>query len=387
MLGGGVAGCAAALALRCRGIDDILIVEAGTYGGYQIGETIPPDARLLLEQLALWESFAGEGHEPCLGSRSAWGGELVGYNDFLFNPHGVGWHLDRKKFGAFMAEAAERNGAELKVGVRFVSAEREAGGAFELLLKTGEGPQRVQAQFVIDATGASSRFARLMGARPLLHDRLLWIGAVLEGPAAMDRSRLTMIEAVEYGWWYAAGVPGQRVVVGAITDAETNKRVMLHRPDMWLLHLDKTRHMAAWLAGSRIGNRRLTIRAAPSFVLDRVCGSNWLAVGDAASAYDPIVSQGIYKALFEGLQSAAAIARHFAGVGPAVAEYQESVVARFNDYLKTRSHLYGCERRWPSSSFWRNRARRSSHAPVPDWKPNATALVMNSAKHRGAASD
>ena len=123
-----------------------------------------------------------------------------------------------------------------------------------------------------------------------------------------------MIEAVEYGWWYAASVPGGRTIVGAITDAQTNRRIVLHQPGRWLLHLEKTRHMAAWLAGCRFGNNQLTIRPAPSFVLDRICGSDWLAVGDAAAAYDPIASQGIHKALSDGLLSAAAIADHLAGI-------------------------------------------------------------------------
>jgi flavin-dependent dehydrogenase len=312
--------------------------------------------------LQIWEGFIDEGHEPCLGSRSAWGEDLIGYNDFLFNPHGAGWHLDRRKFGAFMARKAKQSGAELKSGTWFVSAERVAAEVFELLLKTGEGPQRVQAQFVVDATGSHFRLAKIMGARPLFHDRLLWIGVVLGCLAALDFCRLTMLEAVENGWWYAASVPGERVVVAAITDAETNKRAMLHQPDRWLSYLKKTRHMAAWLADCSFDNdQRMTIHAAPSFVLDRVCGSNWLAVGDAASAYDPIASQGIHKALFDGLQSAAAISNHLAGVRAAFDEYQASIVARFTDYLKNRNYFYDLERRWPSSPFWRNRRQRSTH--------------------------
>jgi hypothetical protein len=63
-----------------------------------------------------------------------------------------------------------------------------------------------------------------MGAMPLLHDLLLWIGALLDRPATPDFSRLTMLEAAEDGWWYAANLPGERVVVAGITDAENNKR-------------------------------------------------------------------------------------------------------------------------------------------------------------------
>jgi flavin-dependent dehydrogenase len=265
-----------------------------------------------------------------------------------------------------MASKAKQSGAELKRGTSFVSAERVAAEGFELLLKTGEGPQRVAAQFVVDATGSRFRLAKIMGARPLFHDRLLWIGAVMTCPAALDLSRLTMLEAVEDGWWYAASVPGGRVVVAAITDAETNKRTMLHQPDRWLCGLKKTRHMAGWLADCSFGDdQRMTIDAAPSFVLDRVCGSNWLAVGDAASAYDPIASQGIHKALVDGLQSAAAIADHLAGVRTAFDDYQASIVARFTDYLNNRNYFYDLERRWPSSAFWQNRRQRSAHPMLP----------------------
>src|SRR5262249_25723454 len=147
--------------------------------------------------------------------------------------------------------------------------ERGAGEGVALRLKTREGSQRVHARFVVDATGPHARFARAMGAQPRVHDQLVWIGAVLNRPA--EFSRLTMVESAESGWWYAAGVPGSRVVAAAITDAQTNRQAMLHRPQRWLSGLRKTRHMAGWLAECSFEDRQpMTIRATPSFVLDRV---------------------------------------------------------------------------------------------------------------------
>lgn len=365
VLGGGIAGCATALALCRRGIDDILIVEAGSYDTFQIGECIPPETRLLLEDMQIWQDFLKEGHETCLGNRSAWGSDVIGYNDFLLNPHGTGWHLDRRKFGAFMARRAMQQGAELRSNTRFVSAECVGEGGLELELKTEQGARRVHAQFVVDATGPRFCLAKAMGAKSILHDRLIWIGVVFESPSSPEVSQFTMLEAAETGWWYAARLPGERIIVAAVTDGETNELAMLHRPERWLSGLKKTVHMAAWLHGcARSDSHTTAIRVAPSFLLDRVHGGNWLAVGDAASAYDPITSQGIYKALHDGVQSAVAIADHLAGAVGAFDDYQAAVVSRFADYLANRNDLYDLEQRWLSSPFWRNRKRPSPH-PKP----------------------
>jgi flavin-dependent dehydrogenase len=90
-------------------------------------------------------------------------------------------------------------------------------------------------------------------------------------------------------------------------------------------------------------------------MLDRVFGSNWVAVGDAACACDPIAAQGIHKALFDGLASAAAIADHLKGAADAFDAYQASVAGRFREYLRSRDYFYHLERRWRASPFWRNR--------------------------------
>jgi flavin-dependent dehydrogenase len=125
--------------------------------------------------------------------------------------------------------------------------------------------------------------------------------------------------------------------------------------------LNKIRYVAAWLDdGTRRDGGRMVIAEAPSFVLHKICGSGWMAVGDAASAYDPISSAGIYKALSDGLRSAAAITNHLNGASDAFAAYKASVVEGFIEYLQNRNYYYNLEKRWPSSPFWRNRRRNST---------------------------
>ena len=55
---------------------------------------------------------------------------------------------------------------------------------------------------------------------------------------------------------------------------------------------------------------------ADSSRIDRTAGPNWLAVGDAATAFDPLASQGIYHALFSASNAARAILDRSASPAP-----------------------------------------------------------------------
>lgn len=363
ILGGGPAGCAAAIALRRLAVERVLVVEAGSYERIRVGESIPPDSRVALDRLGVSARFLADGHEPCLGSCSAWGGGELGYNDFLFNPHGHGWHLDRRRFDALLAGEAVEAGAELMTGWDFKGAERPAEAAFELRLGHGDlAPRTVRARFVVDATGRRSRFARSMGGRQLFHDRLTCVVAFMRRRPASRLTRLTMLEAVEYGWWYAARLPAEGVAVAVASDPEAVKRARLHTREGWLAGLAATEHLARELDGCRVEDGQMVARTAPSFVLDRAAGSDWLAVGDAAASCDPISAQGIHNALHDGLLAAEAIAARIDGDASALDDYHESIASRFAGYLSARNYLYGLERRWADAPFWSRRRARVAAA-------------------------
>lgn len=360
VLGAGPAGCATAIALHQHGISDVLLVEAGQALGaldaVRVGESLPPDVRLLLQQLGLWQDFLAEGHAPCFGSCSVWGGDAPGYNDYLLNPHGHGWHLDRRRFDVFLARQALARGIQLLDCTRFLDAAPVAGGGYGLQLESAGMPRAVRAAFVVDATGRSARFARLRGTTRQFHDRLGYLAGFLDLPThAAPFSRMTLLEAVEYGWWYAARLAERRVAVAVASDPDRVKQLGLHRPETWLARLRATRHVGpALVEGVPVPGRR-AVCSAPSFLLDRRHGPDWLAVGDAASAYDPIAAQGIYKALLDGLEAADAIAAACDGESGPLDAYGAAVAERFDDYRANRDYFYGIEHRWPTASFWQRR--------------------------------
>jgi flavin-dependent dehydrogenase len=358
ILGGGPAGCATALSLLAAGIDpaEVVLIEASRYERERIGESVPPDCRRLFAALGVLQGFLDEGHAPSYGSASSWGSDELGYNDFVFHPDGHGWHLDRRRFDAWLAAEVRARGVEIRVGLRFLDViEQGADGAL-LVLGDARGEQdRVHARFVVDATGARSQYARRMGARRRELDRLVSVAAFFRLPENAEFPPRTMLEAVEYGWWYTARLPDRRIAVALATSHASFKQRRFDRPRAWLQALVGTRHIIGPLAACEPEPGSLSICTAPSFVLDRAYGDHWLAVGDAASAYDPISAQGIFKALRDGLSAGRSAAEFLAGRSDALVHHQQDLEQRFDAYAQQRAYYYAQEQRWPDSPFWRER--------------------------------
>jgi flavin-dependent dehydrogenase len=361
VIGAGPAGSATALRLAHHGAGRVLLADAGGFDAFRIGESIPPDTGLLLAELDLLPGFLAQEQEPCLGSCSSWGDDELGYNDFVTNPHGHGWHLDRNRFDAFLAHQAAERGVRLELGWRLETAERQPEGGWRLTFQVAGGRKRhVDAGIVVDATGQRASFARLAGARRRIADRLICVASRFELAAGTGFGKLTLLESRGYGWWYAARLADGAAVVAVTTDPATCRRRNLRDPVSWLCHLAQTRHLGARLDGSRIVPGSLRAWPVSSFRLEPAAGEDWLAVGDAASAYDPLTSQGIYKALAGGLRAGDAIARRRTGEAMDFAAYGESLARSWKEYLGLRAHLYAREARWRDQPFWQARQDAAS---------------------------
>ncbi|RSZ57303.1 NAD(P)/FAD-dependent oxidoreductase [Massilia atriviolacea] len=361
IVGGGPAGSACALALARAGRHDVLILEAAAYDEFRIGESIPPESGQLFHALGIDTQFLAREHAPCYGSCSYWGSDKRGYNDALLNPRGHGWHLDRRRFNRFLADQARAAGAELAIGATLRGSMRDGDG-FVLDVASGDGNATVHADVVIDASGTRTRFARQQGSRRLHDGSLICLAARFDaGALAPGLGALTHLEAVEHGWWYAARLPDGSLLVTLYTDAESVRALRLHRAGHWHAALAQAPQTARLASGGRCLAAPHSFPA-PSYLLDGTCGANWLAIGDAASAYDPITSQGIIKSLANALLAARAIVQREEGDDASLARYGAAVGADYARYREARRYFYRLEQRWPEAGFWARRHREDAHA-------------------------
>ena len=353
VIGGGVTGCTTALAVLRQGLS-VVVLERAAPDEVRVGEHLPPDARPLLSKLGLWEAFIADQHLPCPGTRASWGRPGVYEREYIFNPYGDGWNLDRRRFDASLSAAVEAAGGVVLHNARIgkVSAQ---GGGWSLEADVAGQPHVFTSAFLVDATGRAAAVARRLGTRQVVHDHLIAVMGWMRAGDGADTSDATLlIEAAEDGWWYTALLPGERLLAAFMTSPPLAAREAGPLTRYWAGQMARTQHIRRRVTGFELEGD-VCVKPASTCACSPVAGERWLAVGDAAIAFDPLSSMGISKALRMGLAAADVIQRYLAGDTIAVERYTAAVDQEFNEYLATRSYYYRQELRWPDRTFWRQR--------------------------------
>lgn len=367
MFGGGIAGCATALALQRRGLRTV-ILERSAGEAERIGEHLAPDARPWLARLGLWEAFLADRHLRSPGVRASWGDASIHEREYILDPYGDGWNLDRRRFDAMLTAAALASGGTILRDVRTVTVSAvDEGWSVESIVA---GRRRVfTSAFLVDATGRAAAAARRLGARQRVCDQLVGIMGWMQPAAGANVSDATLlIEAAADGWWYATLLPDRRLMVAFMTDPPLSARRAGNLAALWSNEMERTRHIRERAAGFAFDGD-VCARFAGTCACEPVAGDRWIAVGDAASAFDPLSSRGISKALGSAIAAANVIERALSGAPEGLEEYAADIAREFEEYLVARSRHYGRETRWPDREFWRSRRdppRRSPPRTEPD---------------------
>lgn len=351
VLGAGPAGLATAITIRRETQASVLVADAGPAARERFGESVAPDLLVPLKRLGLLDEFRAGPHSLCPGSASIWGGERVGYNDSILSPMGSAWRLQRRAFDEMLARAAQDAGAELCWRARYLRSWSDEGG-HGLVLRTPKGKSEVSGEWVVDATGPAARFALQASARRIIGDRMYAL-ARYANIRAGSMTMQTLLEADEDGWWYGARLPDDRVLVMFVSEDETLRRLKANNHDEFERTLGVTKLIGPILANLALERKKFFTTPVYSSRLDSPEGEYWLAVGDAAASYDPIVAWGITKALDDGIAAGCRIAARSNSPGV----YAERIAAHFRTYTETRDRLYEIELR--DGPFWQRRRERS----------------------------
>ncbi len=353
VVGAGPAGLAAATRLATLGAA-VAVAEARPRGGLrQPGEHLPPSGLRAVAEAGFGAALDDPRHGRSPGVRSRWGGGATEDRDYFFTAPGRGANLDRRAFDAAMTARAERAGARLVFGARLDRLERAGSGVCATLRGAG-APIRVSAGIVVDASGRRAVAARRLGAATRRLDRLVGVMALIGDAPPDDAPGRLRIEAVEDGWWYRVRLAHGATVATFMTDAGTVAAHPGGPRGLWL-----ARAAAFGLRdGAEAPCPPVRVFDAATQTLFPGFGPGFLAIGDAAAAYDPLSSWGIAKGVADGDAAARALAAAVSGRDDALAAHDAARRAAFERYRAARRDAYAAEDRWPDAPFWR--ARRAA---------------------------
>jgi flavin-dependent dehydrogenase len=350
--GGGPAGIATALSLDRRGIPAI-IAEPTLQPPMKAGETIPPNIMPLLNRLGLAALLDVPAHLPSYGNRFVWGQATPVDKIFLFHTEQEGWHLDRRCFEQQLRTHIIATGTQYLSGWRLSDCKPKTDG-WLVVIKNAEGEERsFSCDFMVDATGRKGRITRMLGIPRYNLDKLAGINVCYH--LSDNIPQYAYIEAVQDGWWYAAPLSGKRLVVSYMTDTDLLSPAFMETMD-YMASVKQTTLIGPLLDHTSIlSATALSVHAAATGYIKTRYGHNWLAVGDAAFAYDPISSYGITSALEGGYYGGHAIADTLTGNKEALPAYDWLISEAFAVYKEMHRQQYRLEKRWEKERFWERR--------------------------------
>lgn len=369
--GGGPAGAAAAIMLARAGSRVLLADAGGTRrpgaASFKIGEGLPPSARHLLRELGALDRVLADDHRASHGTLAFWGSDAPHANDFMFQLHGEGLQLDRRRFDAALLELAQTAGAEIVRDAKFsLATQVDDSHVHRLTLRSSKTEHIVESRWLIDASGRPATLARALGATRIEHDALIAFHMHLASDGDGDRDGRTWVEAVENGWWYSVLLPSRERLIAFLSDADlVDRRQLLTQAGLWAALAHAPQLFAHCREHGYAPSSQPHGADACSSHLDRAADDEkrWLAVGDAALAFDPLSSKGISNALYTGIRAAQAVIAREAGDVAATSRYADHLLEIHRVYCRQLRMFHTMETRWPASAFWGRRRETTSDPP------------------------
>lgn len=334
ILGAGPAGAAVALGLRRLGYAVTLVSEWRRFAALE-----GVSQRVL-------EALRGAGLHHALANATLPSQRQVSWNGQQ-HAQNIEFLLDRPTFDRGLREDLRLAGVEVIEG-RVLSVQSSADGHRVEL----DGGQTLTADFLVEARGrqapASGKGLRGPETVSLLNR---WQGT--PGVTA------SAVESLEDGWaWMARRDDGQCYWQWTVDVASARLPGKAQLLDHCRARRQASEFAQAFFAGGQELELQLHARSSTAILAPQVCGDNWIRVGDAAMAVDPLSGNGIFQSLSSALQAPVVINTLLRKPERAVLAqgfHRQRVEQLFLRFARIGRDFYADEQRWLDLPFWQAR--------------------------------
>ncbi len=311
IIGGGPAGSTAATLLARKGYR-VTLFEKEKFPREHVGESLLPFCYTLFDTLGVREEMARRFvRKP--GVRFV-NQDAVLHTTWCFghvinDPSSLSFQVIRSEFDQILLDNARRNGVEAMEGTGVTEANvGDDGSPVSVVARGSNGDSiRVDARFLIDASGRDTFLGSRMGARtknPDLDRTALWshwTGATLLHGLEEGLSVIIYIGDDKKGWIWAFPLGPGRVTVGVVLDnayirAQRSKERRDWALDLYMREIFSSAVIRRVLAEATL-SRPVAINGDYSYAVARKYGQKFALIGDAHRFIDPIFSSGIFLSM------------------------------------------------------------------------------------------
>jgi flavin-dependent dehydrogenase len=348
IVGGGPAGTAMAVLLARAGAA-VALLERHDFAAFRVGEHLSPQVRGALDALGCTRDSFAACTIDSPGVTARWAAAAWTFRRYGAGP---GLNVIRNTFDAALFARAREAGAATHAGASALTLERCRSG-WSVAFDSDGVRHTLRARFVVDATGRRSVVARRLGARwqraGTVRALTMQLPLSAHGP---DDDQSLAVEAVESGW--LSLTPSRDGAVLTLHTLAPRVGETRQRIDSVVLHAVRS---------SSLIRDRLNCRGTPNvgatgvwpafpWLLQKPYGDGWLAIGEAALAFDPISGLGIALALETAFRAGemAVADPSLATLGPI---YADALADRYDEHLRQRREIYReAGAQYPHEPFW-----------------------------------
>ena len=320
IVGAGPAGSVAAAFLRQQG-RRVLVLEREQFPRFSIGESLLPQSMEYIQSAGMLQDVVEAGFQFKNGAAFAWGDK---YTDFDFRDKfsdgwGTTYQVQRATFDKVLADAAERQGAEIRYRHEVTAVDLE-GERPRVSARDAEGnAYQVEARFVLDASGFGRTLPRLLKLEtpsnfPVRGAIFTHVSDNIPQGGAFDREkiRVTVHPKRPDVWFWTIPFSNGRCSIGVVaeqvflaqyagTETERLRAIVAEDPGLSALLKD-----AVWDTPARqIVGYSANVKS--------LWGKGFALLGNAGEFLDPVFSSGVTIAFKSASLATQCLAREFAG--------------------------------------------------------------------------
>lgn len=362
VVGGGPAGSAIAHKLALLG-HSVCLIEKSPFPRAHIRESLPPTILSVLDLLGVRECVEAANFLRPHRSLIRWSSPEAHWTE---SADESGFNVDRGRLDHILLSAAQTAGVQILQPAQATRPVSRGHQQWVVPVRWQGESIEVQARFLINATGKHRSLSR---TNPHSPSTLALYGYWRDVPWQGVESR---VEAGTDEWFWGAPLPDGRFNAAVFLDAKRHSATKPRDREQWYRSLLAN---TALFQGCLAGNLDTPVQIcdASCYYPKTAIGLDWITVGDAAFALDPISSQGVQMAMMSAFQGAISV--HTLLTMPEQAEaaidfYQHKLHETVARSQRTAAQIYATQAVHPISPFWQQRSQGLDEPPSISWEQN-----------------